>query len=203
MGAARDAGAGAIGLPDCEKFIPLYPVFGRPNQQGITLSEETLYLWEQVDIFLDNTAGSQVRNACMRQQLPFMLVAHMATLMGWPDNCPRGMLPGQLTSVSKGSVSLGMQSLIAQPATALATGTRALSCVVAALLLATAASHSWCNHTMRRSFDAPGQIIFPPKRSGPARNEVHCPSCCIVFAVYEESCRDEMSLGHYWEVDSF
>jgi len=117
------------GTIDYQKFIPLYPVFGRPNQQGITLSEETLHLlWEQADIFLDNTAGSQVRNVCMRQQLPFVLLAHMATLMGWPDNYPRGMLPGQLTSVSTGSVSLGMQSLIAQPATALATGTRA--CII-------------------------------------------------------------------------
>jgi hypothetical protein len=107
---------------DYDAFITRYPIFGQPNANGITLEDENLEaMWDDAEIFLDNTSLSQVRDLRMRQRLLFMLVAHMATLQGWPDNYPAGKIAGQMTSVSEGSVSLGIQPLLAQPATALAT----------------------------------------------------------------------------------
>ena len=89
---------------DFDLFVQRYPEFGM-------VPDETLRrMWVDAEIFLDNTPSSQVRNVKMRQQLLFMLVAHLCKLQGWPFP-GNVMMPGQLSNVSQGSVSLGMTAL--------------------------------------------------------------------------------------------
>ena len=71
-------------------------------------------------IFLDNTAASQVADLTQREQLLWLLTAHIAKLSGWPAAATGGSgLVGPITSATEGSVSVSVAELAGANATAL------------------------------------------------------------------------------------
>jgi hypothetical protein len=76
-------------------------------------------------LFLDNTASSQVADLTQREQLLWLLTAHIAKLSGWPGAASGGSgavgggLVGPITSATEGSVSVSVAQLAGANASAL------------------------------------------------------------------------------------
>lgn len=85
-------------------FRVIYPEFA-------TLLDPALNnLFAEANLYLDNTDGSVVENEVVRGALFNLLVAHLAMLQYGTSSQPASQLVGNITNVSEGSVSIGVNN---------------------------------------------------------------------------------------------
>lgn len=85
-------------------FKVIYPEFGTIADLALT------NLFVEANIYLDNTDQSVVQNVAVRGALFNMLVAHLAMLRYGTASQPASQLVGNVTNVSEGSVSIGVNN---------------------------------------------------------------------------------------------
>ncbi|EAR8731058.1 DUF4054 domain-containing protein, partial [Salmonella enterica] len=91
---------------DSQVFVSLYPEFSTATPELLTA------VFNQVTaLYLDNTDDSPVTDLNEREQLLFLLVAHLCSLRGLGSGKDgQAGLVGRITSASEGSVSVSVDN---------------------------------------------------------------------------------------------
>lgn len=92
----------AVATFDYAAWITLFPEF-----QGAVSEERAALLFAQAGLlYLNNTDCSPVQDVAMRQQLLYLLVAHLAALSGALDGGKPSGIVGRVTEATEGSVTV-------------------------------------------------------------------------------------------------
>jgi len=92
----------AVATFDYAAWTTLYPEF-----QGAVSEERAALLFAQAGtLYLNNTDGSPVQDVAQRQQLLYLLVAHLAALSGALDGGKPSGVVGRVTEATEGSVTI-------------------------------------------------------------------------------------------------
>ena len=87
---------------DVDTFREIFPEFSNVTDTVLT------FMFNEAVIYLDNTNYSKVTDVTLREQLLFMLVAHLAYLRFGTSSGQGGTgLVGRVSSATEGSVSVG------------------------------------------------------------------------------------------------
>ncbi|EFW0674713.1 DUF4054 domain-containing protein, partial [Shigella dysenteriae] len=91
---------------DCRMFVSLYPEFSTVTPELLTAVFN-----RATALYLDNTDDSPVTDLKEREQLLFLLVAHLCALRGLGNGRDgQAGLVGRITSASEGSVSVSVDN---------------------------------------------------------------------------------------------
>ncbi|STK44068.1 Uncharacterised protein [Escherichia coli] len=91
---------------DCRMFVSLYPEFSTVTPELLTAVFN-----QATALYLDNTDDSPVTDLKEREQLLFLLVAHLCALRGLGNGRDgQAGLVGRITSASEGSVSVSVDN---------------------------------------------------------------------------------------------